>query len=194
MAITRRLENMEFNITPTSAHQYFPVNMVEITHEPNVGYHYFTTYDGLESKIYRDGQLISTQETQINTINSADRFTIGLTELGWNNYFKGAIDELSIYNNDLSASEIANLYVSTSEFNTKVFQIYPNPVSGTLNIKDIALGANITITDISGRVVYTSTASNELMSISTENWSNGLYLIQTELNGAVQQEKVVVQK
>jgi hypothetical protein len=72
--------------------------------------------------------------------------------------------------------------------------IYPNPASNQFHIKDLTFGTSITITDVSGRVVFSGTANSDLMTISIQNWSNGLYLIQTELNGAVQQQKLMVSK
>lgn len=72
--------------------------------------------------------------------------------------------------------------------------IFPNPASDQFQIKDLENGTQIKISDISGRVVYSGTANNNLMIVSTQDWSNGLYLIQTELNGAVQKQKLMVSK
>jgi hypothetical protein len=72
--------------------------------------------------------------------------------------------------------------------------VYPNPATNVFHIVKGAIGSSLVITDVSGRIIFSGKITNELESISTENWSNGLYLIQTELNGAVQQQKVVVQK
>jgi hypothetical protein len=78
--------------------------------------------------------------------------------------------------------------------NHSTMVVFPNPASNQFHIKELTLGTSITITDISGRVVYSGLANGDLMTISTQNWSNGMYLIQTELNGAVQQQKLMVQK
>ena len=72
--------------------------------------------------------------------------------------------------------------------------IFPNPASNQFQIKDLENGTQIKISNVSGRVVYSGTANNNLMIVSTQDWSNGLYLIQTELNGVVQQQKLMVQK
>ena len=181
-------------VKPNNIYHFFPVNAASLEHEVGVWYHFTTTFDGVESKIYRNGQLISTLAMDKNTLNNNDIFSIGMTELGWNNYFKGAIDELSIYNYALSENEITDMFVSAATFSVETLLVYPNPASTVLNIKNIATDTNIIITDVAGRVVYTSTASNDLITISTENWSNGLYLIQTALNGTVQQQKLMVQK
>ena len=89
---------------------------------------------------------------------------------------------------------ITFVHVGLDDLNSQYISVFPNPANSNVNIQNIAPGTHISITDISGRVVYTSTASNDLITISTQNWSNGLYLIQTELNGAVQQQKLVVSK
>jgi hypothetical protein len=95
---------------------------------------------------------------------------------------------------DATSECVAINSVSLDDLDAALMLVFPNPASDVVNIQNIAVGTNISITDVSGRVVYTSTASNDLMTISTQDWSNGLYLIQTELNGAVQQQKVVIQK
>jgi uncharacterized delta-60 repeat protein len=76
----------------------------------------------------------------------------------------------------------------------KSLTLYPNPATNVIYIANGLIGSSLVVTDLSGRIVYNATLSSDLEMISTENWSNGLYLIQTELNGAVQQQKVVVQK
>jgi hypothetical protein len=84
--------------------------------------------------------------------------------------------------------------VSVDELSQNALVVYPNPTSNLVNIQNILEGAAIIVTDLSGRVVYTVIANNSMITLSTEYWSNGLYLIQTELNGAVQQQKLVVSK
>jgi hypothetical protein len=84
--------------------------------------------------------------------------------------------------------------VNIDELSQSALVVYPNPTSNLVNIQNILVGAAITVTDLSGRVVYTTIANNSMITLSTEYWSNGMYLIQTELNGAVQQQKLVVSK
>jgi uncharacterized delta-60 repeat protein len=101
---------------------------------------------------------------------------------------------VSLSDCDETSECVAINSVSLDNFDATRMLVFPNPTSGIVNIQNISEGTNLTITDISGRVVYSSTASNDLLTISTQNWSNGIYLIQIELHGAMQQEKMVVSK
>jgi uncharacterized delta-60 repeat protein len=76
----------------------------------------------------------------------------------------------------------------------KSLTLYPNPATNVIYIANGLIGSSLVVTDLSGRIVYNATLSSDLEMISTENWSNGLYLIQTELNGVSNQTKVVVSK
>ncbi|MBP9213961.1 MAG: LamG domain-containing protein, partial [Chitinophagaceae bacterium] len=75
----------------------------------NTWNHYVFVYDGAASKIYKNGYLIGTQNIAWNTLNNNDLFKIG-TGIGSELWFNGAIDDLKIYNKDLSADEVSALY------------------------------------------------------------------------------------
>jgi hypothetical protein len=81
--------------------------------------HFAATYDGTWMKIFVNGQL-DTQTDQIGYSASANNTSVIIgnsfnhSSLGTNNTFAGEIDELSIYNRALSASEIASIYASGS--------------------------------------------------------------------------------
>ena len=64
------------------------------------------TYDGTDSKCYINSESPVSDTGGTNQIN---RFRMGRNRNG-NTYFKGAIDELRIYNRALSVSEIQAIY------------------------------------------------------------------------------------
>ena len=78
--------------------------------------HVAGTYDGATIRVFRDGvEVVSVPYSA--TISANNRpFTIGRTEGGSNgsDYWKGAIDELSLYDHALSASEIAAIHAAAS--------------------------------------------------------------------------------
>lgn len=97
------------------------VNTVAGSKWANIGYnlntntwtHIASTFNGTEEKIYVNGILTDTDTfapTTIN-INSNNKFLLG--SAGWgesNTYFKGSIDEVTVYNRALSKDEINAIY------------------------------------------------------------------------------------
>jgi hypothetical protein len=83
--------------------------------------------------------------------------------------------------------------VSIDESEIEKMLVYPNPATDVLYVQNANIGAQITVRDMSGRLIFESTASHANISINTEAWQSGLYLIQVEWNGYLQTEKVVVQ-
>lgn len=100
-------------------------------------------------RIYRNGVfMVETDETAVGGIGEASDLIIGnIGELEFqattNNPapYKGAFDELKMYNYALSPTEISALYnqavLSNSEFSMSknVGSVYPNPVKDQINIK-----------------------------------------------------------
>jgi len=73
-------------------------------------YNYVTTYDGLTSKIYRNGELIKSSISP-RKLTSGIVFSIG--RMGTAVSINADIDDLKIYDTALSESEVAELYNST---------------------------------------------------------------------------------
>jgi len=80
-------------------------------------HHVVATYDGNKLKLYVDAVLITSKNASGNLKTSSSSTYIGSE--GTINYFDGTIDEVAIYNKDLSQQEISTIYADT-----------PNPDSG----------------------------------------------------------------
>ena len=131
-------------------------------------YHYVITHDGVNTtKIYRNNSLLLTTTKTWNTLGTI--VTVGKIIAGTyndGNAVNGFIDDLKIYNSELTAAQVANLYNPAS---TVVLPVISN-VSSSL----IHEGANISYTVNAGGasadtfVLYgkTSTAS-ELVAVGT---------------------------
>ena len=131
-------------------------------------YHYVITHDGVNTtKIYRNNSLLLTTTKTWNTLGTI--VTVGKIIAGTyndGNAVNGFIDDLKIYNSELTAAQVANLYNPAS---TAVLPVISN-VSSSL----IHEGANISYTVNAGGasadtfVLYgkTSTAS-ELVAVGT---------------------------
>lgn len=84
--------------------------IVTTTLAQNTWYNYVVTYDGLTSKIYRNGELIKSSISP-RKLTSGIVFTIG--KMGTSVSINADIDDLKIYDVALSAEEVAELYNSS---------------------------------------------------------------------------------
>lgn len=86
--------------------------------------------------------------------------------------------------------------LSVSENNELISGIFPNPASDKVTVMvDSKAGATIRVVNMTGAVVHESAASNglEAMSISTEHFTNGVYLVQVSNGTATATQRLVVQ-
>jgi len=60
--------------------------------------------------------------------------------------------------------------------------IYPNPVSTQLNIASSEYIRELKIIDMAGKEVYSDTDQGFATQLNTENWENGVYFIELQLN------------
>ncbi len=82
------------------------------------------------------------------------------------------------------------------------FKVYPNPAHNILNVEMLsevghplgqsALGGQLKIYDVMGRVVFSTTLNSKLQTLNL-NCASGLYLMKVEAGDKVWQEKVVVE-
>ena len=155
------------------------------------------TYDGVNSKLYRNGVLISTIPASWETVNNSDIFSLGLDRInGYPNRFKGAVDDLKIYNYILSDIEIANLYnfnvLSNQNFSLQNIKatIYPNPASTNFTIEMENEVKSVEVYSIQGQTVMISNSKN----IDVSNLSKGIYMVRIEdVDNAVSTQRLIVE-
>lgn len=100
---------------------------------------------------------------------------------------------------DFGNSETINFCVDDlgfDELDGLNLSVYPNPNKGTFTISlDNASNTlyEITLTDLSGRVVYTSTISGGIHQIQSDNLADGSYLLNLHSNSISVSKKIVVQ-
>ena len=71
-------------------------------------------------------------------------------------------------------------------------RIYPNPTSETLTIDQLEVGGNLTITDLSGRVLHSSNIVNSRVEVNVAKYSSGVYFVKYISNGQVSMKKICV--
>ena len=158
--------------------------------------HFVFVYDGTQSKMYKNGVLLSTAALTINTQNNNNIFTLGLTEQGAQNYFNGAIDDLKIYNYAVTDADVTSLFanksiLSSEDFNTKKLQatISPNPASDNFTIEMESELQSVEIYSLQGQKVLSSNAKD----VTVSNLPKGLYLVRIEdASHAISTQKLIV--
>jgi hypothetical protein len=74
--------------------------------------------------------------------------------------------------------------------------IYPNPTNGILHVglpQNYQGNIVASIIDLTGRTIYKNRMANGNFTINTTSWSKGLYLLQLNNNGKLENYKVLVE-
>ena len=134
----------------------------------NTWYHVVFVYDGINSKIYRNGVLLNSLNIGYftNIINNSDLFKLATSKYDETQLFNGAIDDLKIYNYAISDAEVSNLFsnntLATENFNSQKLKatIYPNPTSNDFSIEMENEVKSIEVFSLQGQKVLTTTNKN----------------------------------
>lgn len=111
------------------------------------------------------------------------KFNIGKhSGLSSNLFMDGIIDEVGIWNRELTPAEIEGLYYTSinvgfeSESATSI-SVYPNPATDYINIKTESIGDTYEIINGVGQVVNSGEISDENMRIDVSDFTSGFYLV-----------------
>ena len=67
--------------------------------------------------------------------------------------------------------------VGINEFSVNHIQLFPNPATTSVTIAEIAQPSSIVITDLNGRLMYTTTTNETSLEIVLDNYASGVYLV-----------------
>ena len=186
-------------------------------------FHVVYTNDNNLLKGYINGQLFTTTVLTpgINIGTTLESLLFG-KELSNDNYFKGILDDIGIWNRALTEDEINNLYnanicyqnitvTDTLVINTGILSynpvtynstvtIYPNPAKDHItidcgNINNVT-GYNIKIFNELGQEVFAGAMNTQQYSVPLKTWTgNGLYLVKIydASNNVVNTKKIILQ-
>ncbi len=100
---------------------------------------------------------------------------------------------------DVYSNQAAASLVSAGDLSKSGFTIYPVPANDRINIQfgDNALGTiNLTITDVTGRIIYSEEYSDvrqgEVKTVNSSDFNEGLYLLNVISSGNRITKKIVV--
>ncbi|MGL2963689.1 LamG-like jellyroll fold domain-containing protein [Flavobacterium sp. RSB2_4_14] len=183
----------------------------------NIWHHCVVTMDSTGSKIYIDGNLLSTDNSQIVGQSNIGYFRFGgLSPNGLNNSLIGNYDDIGIWNRVLTQEEISALYNSDTTCQTLVINtgilgfnpvsynntviIYPNPANTqiTIDCGNLAnvTGWNIKITNTLGQEVFAAPMNTQQYVVQLNSWTgNGLYFVKIydSLGNVVNTKKIILQ-
>jgi len=130
-------------------------------------------------KIYVNGVLDSTRQIGSYNLNSTANLNIGSRYL--NEYYKGFLDDIGIWNRALTQEEITALYtgvlLSESFTKTNDFQLYPNPANDVVQFKCTEMVEKISIYNALGQLVQENKTNSIEGAISIEHLAQGSYFV-----------------
>ena len=184
--------------------------------------HLVGVYDGSDIKFYHDGILVSSVAHTGTFVYDSNSLLIGGGKdgLGFDSFFKGEIDDIRIYNNAISATDVQSLYnesvckvtvtdtlvISLSDIITTVHdpskvattvKVFPNPTAGNLTVEidnyTNLSGVTIKVLDAQSAEVHNEAVTSSTQSIDLSGWSAGVYFLHV-MNGSttVDVKKIVV--
>ena len=116
------------------------------------------------------------------------------------NFFAGCLDNSMTENSTLSGTYyVDNLVIAKvnnvgiEENSNNSITVYPNPANSIINVNN-SENAQITVFDISGRVMATIEKASENQTISVENFANGTYFLRIADGNSVVTKKFMVVK
>lgn len=146
----------------------------------NTWVHYVCTYDGTTANVYKNGVLFSSGTKTFNTANNSDIFKLGLSEDGFANFFNGAIDDLKIYDKELTQEQVLSLFNNNALTSTKNLKynnfninIYPNPATDKIVFENDAETTQKAIYNLQGKKLM-ETYEN---SMAVSHLPSGIYIV-----------------
>ena len=168
--------------------------------------------DGVKTKIKKysvfgaTGGTLNSDSTELDLTGVGYKIipSTGFTGIGKTPYgqqFYGTLDELFVYGDVLSASDIGSLNNGTpigveSENidQPKDFQLAPNPSNGIIDIKNNSVNSyNLIINDITGKVVYEKTITGLWKTIDLSFLPKGIYLANLQYEVISNTKKIILE-
>lgn len=128
--------------------------------------------DGKKILVDNEGNYLLFGEARFGVLGGNDIFLVKYKK--WN--FPTAIDSLE-------EEVITNVELT----------IFPNPTQNNFSIIGLKENSNISILDITGKVIYNKTNSTASMTINSNNWAKGVYIVLVKNNSGNQIKKIVKQ-
>lgn len=165
-------------------------------------YHLVGVRSGTSVSLYVNGQLQSTVATSAAPYyGPSTMYAVIGSRNGTQQYFNGAIDDIGIYNRALDPWEVLAIYngaVGINDVSGKMtVDVYPNPSNGNTVYLHLdgaqANEAEVTITDMTGRIVHSVVVTDPGASIELPDFAAGMYLVKIKCGDALLSRKLVIE-
>jgi hypothetical protein len=159
--------NMEARFRNSSGVNY---DIVYTGFQLNTWQHYVLSYDGSNLKLYKNGTLVGTTSASGSITSTSVAFMVGMLPFQATNFqFTGKIDDVTIWNKALSASEVNSLYscgVQGSPSNLNVHYTFNQGIASGVN-------TGLTSAQNSAGTANNGVLTNFALSGSSSNWVSG---------------------
>ena len=158
------------------------------------------TYDGSTMRWYINGENVHS-ESLSGTIKDKGAAWLGWS--GWSDeYFKGSIDDVRLYNKALTNQQIFSLFNDIApafvtltdeehDGNVRAY-VYPNPTARSFRISGLSVGRKeIVVSDLSGFALITLKTDEAAPELNISAYPKGVYIVNVLQNGVVHAFKVV---
>ena len=142
------------------------------------------------------GTLITPTGTYTNVVRIRENYGAGADDYQW--YILNPLMQVAIFDHNsstlyhIAATQIIN-GVETNSPQMSV-DIFPNPATESINVHNIPGGSTITITDMTGKLIYSSFHTNTQETINASTYANGIYVVRITSDGKVISRKLVVNR
>lgn len=166
-------------------------------HTLNVWDHYVTTYNSGVMKIYKNGQFQSTATYSYTGATTATiPFYIGKGIAASGGNFKGGMDDIGIWDRELTQTEINDLFTSITAVpelsKSSEVLIFPNPTVENLTVKTSKeqVGQSFRIVSIDGKKTAEGRIEKTEMTINLSDMPQGTYFFELPNQKGSQQKFV----
>jgi hypothetical protein len=134
----------------------------------------------------------NTNITDFNATNNPNLTCIQVDNVGYSNFnWSAGKDATASFSTNCGATSLPEIG------NIANVQIFPNPANNhlTINLPNAKEKVNVTITDITGKIIYTITASDtQKVEVNTQDFAAGIYVVQIQSADFIATKKLVIEK
>lgn len=126
------------------------------------------------------------------------RFAFGESLASDSSFYKGALDDIKLYNQELTAAEVLAEYSATTSVeenqlsDKSVLSIYPNPASSSVTVETSLKNATVSVVDVTGKVAAIVFVSDSKQLVDISTLKAGMYFVQVKNDKQIYSQKLIV--
>lgn len=154
-----------------------------------------TPFDEYTRHLANEGQKIILSDAYGNIIDEVDySATAPWPEANGNGKYLSLIDlnlDNNVATNWVAADDALEVSVLTAVDEKSLFEIFPNPTDGTVNVNSDDTIEAVRITDVQGRTVREISSSSNSVSLDLRELSTGIYVLTIQSGSGIRHAKVL---